>query len=163
MQTESNRVRGILGCVWALRRGIPTAHDPLVALILWALIIAAVAGGLLSLWCSYLLTELLPPFGGLIVVLGAYFAARTLRENEVAQSTLMLAGENDAVRIAGVHRLGTVAAQTPRFRPYVEVTLRAFAGDCANGARPRTLAEAILKELSGLKKNRIADLQTRDV
>jgi len=102
---------------------------------------------------------MLPPLGGLVVVLGAYFAARTLRENEVAQSTLMLAGENDAVRIAGVYQLGTVAAQTPRFRPYVEVTLRAFVGEGANRTGPRTLAEVILKELSGLGKHQIADLQ----
>jgi hypothetical protein len=130
-------------------------------LILWGLIITAVVGGILSRWCGYSLADMLPPLGGLVLVLGAYFAARTLRENEVAQSTLMLAGENDAVRIAGVYQLGTVAAQTPRFRPYVEVTLRAFADECANGARPKGLAETVLKELSGLGEHQIADLQAR--
>lgn len=73
------------------------------------MILAALIGGGLSIPCSYSLTDLLPPLGGLIVVLGSYFAARTLRENEVAQSTQMLAGGNEAVRIAGVkpeRRLG---------------------------------------------------------
>lgn len=135
------------------------AHDPPVARLLWGLIVLALIGGFLSLRFDYSLTDMLPLLGGVIVVLGSYFAARTLRENEVAQATLMLAGDNDAVRIAGVHRLGTVAAETPRFRPYAIVTLQAFAGEDANGARPRVLAEAVLKELGKLGEHRIGKLQ----
>lgn len=137
------------------------AHDPPVARLLWALVGIAVVGSVLSLPLDYSIADMLPPLGGLIVVLGSYFAARTLRENEVAQATLMLGGENDAVRIAGVHRLGTVAAETPRFRPYVAVTLGAFADEAANGTRPRRLAEGILEELDQLGESQIATLQTR--
>lgn len=135
------------------------AHDPPVARILWGLIGVAVVGALLSLPFDYSLANLLPLLGGAIVVLGSYFAARTLRENEVTQATLMLGGANDAVRAAGVHRLATVAAETPRFRPYVTVALEAFAAEAANGDRPRLLAVAVLAELDGLEKNQIVKLE----
>jgi hypothetical protein len=74
------------------------------------LIAVAFVGALLSLPFDYSLANMLPLLGGMIVVLGSYFAARTLRENELTQATLMLAGGNEAVRAAGVHRLATVAA-----------------------------------------------------
>ena len=86
-------------------RGLSTAHDPPVARLLWGLIVVAAVGAVLSRPVGYSVVDLLPPLGGVLVVLGSYFAARTLRENEVAQATQMLAGDNEAVRIAGVHRV----------------------------------------------------------
>lgn len=137
------------------------AHDPPVARILWGLIAVAAVGALLSLPFDYSLANLVPLLGGVIVILGSYFAARTLRENEVNQATLMLAGANEAVRAAGVHRLATVASETPRFRPYVTVALQAFAAETANGDRPRKLATAVLEELSTLDKRQIVRLDLR--
>lgn len=134
------------------------AHDPPVARILWGLIAAAFLGALLSLPFDYSLANLLPLLGGVILVLGSYFAARTLRENEVTQATQMLAGGNEAVRAAGVHRLASVAAETPRFRPYVTVALQAFVAEPANGERPRTLALTVLEELGTLEKHQMVRL-----
>ena len=136
-----------------------SAHDPPVARLLLGLIVAAVIGAVLSWPFDYSVADLLPPLGGVIVVLGSYFAARTLRENEVVQATQMLAGDNDAVRIAGVHRLGLVAGLAPYFRPYAKATLRAFVGEERNGLGPRTLAEAVLEELEGLDERRVAKLR----
>ena len=135
-----------------------TAHDPPVARLLWGLIVVAAVGAVLSRPVGYSVVDLLPP-GGVLVVLGSYFAARTLRENEVAQATQMLAGDNEAVRIAGVHRLGTVAGLAPRYRPYAKTTLGAFVGEDRNGFGPRTFAEAILDELEGLDERRVAKLR----
>lgn len=161
MPTFWDRVSQSFGKLWGLPR-MSTAHDPPVARILWALIAAAFIGSVLSWPFDYSLADLLAPLGGVIVVLGSYFAARTLRENEVAQATQMLAGDNEAVRIAGVYRLAAVAGEAPRFRPFVTVTLRAFARENENGPGARELAEAALEKLDGLGGERIAKLEPAD-
>jgi hypothetical protein len=78
------------------------AHDPVVALALWALAlagVAAIAGS--AQWWHFELVKVLPVLGSVVVLLGSYFAARTLRDNEVAKATEMLGNSALAVRVAG--------------------------------------------------------------
>lgn len=50
------------------------AHDPVVALALWGLAGAGVIGAVLSPILGYSLADMLPVLGGVVVMLGSYFA-----------------------------------------------------------------------------------------
>jgi hypothetical protein len=124
-----NAVRFIGGAVRFLWDHVPPlrdAHDPVVALILWVVLFFAVGAGILTIPLDWSIADTLPVFGGIIVLLGSYFAARTLREIELDKATQMLASESRAVRAAGIHRLKTVFESTPRYRDYVETTFEAY-------------------------------------
>jgi Zn-dependent protease with chaperone function len=126
------------------------AHDPPVALILWVVFILAVAGAALTRvfdWGS--IPDTLTVFGGILVLLGSYFAARTLRETEADRAAQMLASESAAVRAAGVHRLKRLANETPRYRGYVKAALTAYVDEHPASERGRTLASSTLEELQG--------------
>ncbi len=131
----------------AVTRWFHTALDPTVLVALWGVAVAAVlagaAGGLFDWWS---VKDLLPVFGGIIVLLGSYFAARTLSETERDRATQMLASEQAAVRIAGVYRLGEVATYHPRHREYVESVLRTYLA--TEDQHARRLASALLAELA---------------
>lgn len=133
------------------------AHDPVVALALWSLaVVGAIAAGLSSC-LGYSLADMLPVLGGVVVLLGSYFAARTLRDNELSQATQMLSSDREAVRLAGIYRLGTVAAGVPRFRTYVEIALMGLAEENP-GAHSKQYATDVLAELDKLKDRQVHTL-----
>jgi hypothetical protein len=94
---------------------------------------------------------MLPVLGGVVVLLGSYFAARTLRDNELSKATEMLGSSAPSVRIAGVHQLGIIGMNVPRFRQYAELTLRGFVqGDAEfEDEASRRFALAVLRQLDG--------------
>ena len=95
------------------------------------------------------ISDTLTVFGGILVLLGSYFAARTLRENEADRATAMLAADSVAVRVAGVDRLRSLAKETPRYRAYVQTTLAAYVDDRPASERGCQLASSTLSELAG--------------
>jgi hypothetical protein len=126
------------------------AHDPVVAAALWFIVGAAVVGAVFSAFSwpmDFGLADILPPLGGAIVLLGSYFAARTLRDNEIVQSTQMLQSEREAVRVAGVGRLWAVGKGVPRFREQIRDTLQAFASDPSAGKLATEHARRALADL----------------
>jgi hypothetical protein len=132
------------------KRLFRTAQDPTVAAALWAVLgAAALAAAAVPVLELSSVKGMLPAFGGMIVLLGSYFAARTLSENERDKATQMPASECGAVRVAGLYRLGELATYIPLHREYVEAALVAY------GAEPlehdecaRKLASTLLAELS---------------
>lgn len=140
-------------------KSVRGAHDPVVALALWSLVGAAAGGALLSLPFNYSMADMLPVLGGVVFLLGSYFAARTLRDNEIVQATKMLEAETQAVRIAGVYRLGTVAAAVPRFRWYGMAALHGLVAEEEDGQPARRLAEEVIDQLTALDKWEIGVLQ----
>ena len=137
-----------MSSAWDLApKRLRNAHDPPVALILWIVLFLSIIGSALTVgleWGS--IPDALTVFGGVVVLLGSYFAARTLRENEADRATQMLASTSDAVRVAGVHRLRTLARETPLYLDYVRATLQACAHE-SPGEPAGVLASAALKEL----------------
>lgn len=126
------------------------AHDPVVARVLWLVAGAAVVGAICSAFSwplDFALADILAPLGGVIVLLGSYFAARTLRDNEIVQATQMLESEREAVRVAGVGRLWAVGKGVPRFRKQVRDTLEAFAGDQTAGELAAQHAQDALDDI----------------
>jgi hypothetical protein len=130
-------------------RTFRTALDPTVAIALWGVGVAAVVAGATE-WAidGWPPNDVLPVFGGIIVLLGSYFAARTLSETERDRATQMLASEQPAVRVAGIYRLGEVATYHPRHREYVESALLAYSPPSDSDDRyAHGLASALLAEL----------------
>jgi hypothetical protein len=122
------------------------AHDPTVALILWSVLFIATLGSILTIPFDFSVADMLPAFGGVIVLLGSYFAARTLGEGERDKATQMLASTSAAVRVAGVHRLGEVAKSVPRYRQYVRATLEAYGHEHPDDEEASLLASSILEQ-----------------
>ncbi len=137
------------------------AHDPVVALALWALGISGVAAALVSLYIwPFPLVEMLPLLGGVVVLLGSYFAARTLRDNELAKATEMLGDDSLAVRIAGIHQLGLIGMSVPRFRTYAKFVLCGFLADSSDDENEgsRSLACEVLGQLRRLDDGAVVAL-----
>ncbi len=112
---------------WSVFRPFRGAHDPVVALALWALALAgivAIVGS--ACWWHFELVKMLPVLGSVVVLLGSYFAARTLRDSEVAKATEMLGNSALAVRVAGIHQLGLIGMNVPRFRKHAQLALCGF-------------------------------------
>lgn len=126
------------------------ASDPTVASILWGLIVAALLGTLLSIPCGYSIADMLPIFGAVTVILGSYFAARTLRENEVDRATNALDAARSSVRVAGICRLGIVAIDAPRYLEYVRRTLNAIVAEETNEQQVKRAAESVLQDLNAV-------------
>jgi hypothetical protein len=136
------------------------AHDPVVAAVLWSLAAAALVAAVLSPILGYSLADTVPVLGGVVVMLGSYFAARTLRDNELGQATQMLSSESEAVRLAGIYRLGLVGAGVPRFRVYVLTALSGVvAGD--PGERSKQFAADVFSELHDLDPEKIYELRAK--
>lgn len=137
------------------------AHDPVVAAVLWSLAAVAAVASVLSLISGwYSLADMVPVLGGVIVMLGSYFAARTLRDNELGQATQMLSSDSEAVRLAGIYRLGLVGAGVPRFRPYVMTALWGVESG-GPGERSKRLADDVFEELKGFDPKKIYELSAR--
>jgi hypothetical protein len=133
------------------------ANDPTVARILWALIFAALVAGALTIPTDWSINDLLPLFGGAIVLLGSYFAARTLLDNEITQATQLLASPCSAVRVAGIYRLGKVADAAPHYRGYVRATLSAYISQDSGDEVGTRRARAVLADL-GLTEGALDDI-----
>jgi hypothetical protein len=111
---------------WPWKR-LRRAHDPTVGLILWAVaILATAAAVVLGLWCAVSVIDTLTVFGGVLVLLASYFAARTLTETEADRATQMLASPSGAIRVAGIYRLHELMQHVPRYQDYVRKTLAAY-------------------------------------
>lgn len=129
------------------------ASDPTVARILWGLIVAGLLGALLSIPCAYSIADLLPILGAVTVLLGSYFAARTLRENEVDRATIALDSTRPSVRVAGVYRLGRVAIDAPKYGEYVRIALHEVAAEDAGAQRVKRAAELALQDLDAVQRS----------
>ena len=135
------------------------AHDPVIALALWGLGLAGIVTAAVSLlvW-PFPLEKMLPVLGGVVVLLGSYFAARTLRDGELSRATEMLGSDSLAVRLVGVHQLGQIGMYVPRFRKYTQLALCGFLADSSDARcdeASRTLASEVLDQLSGLEESTI--------
>jgi hypothetical protein len=95
------------------------SQDPPVARILWVLIVAGGVGIAASPILHYPISGMLPILGGLVVILGSYFAARTLRDNEMVHAIEMLDSDEESVQLMGIYTLGRVAKVAPMYRPFV--------------------------------------------
>lgn len=137
------------------------AHDPVVALALWALALAGIAAivGSACRW-HFELVKMLPVLGSVVVLLGSYFAARTLRDNEVAKATEMLGSSELPIRVAGVHQLGLIGMNVPRFRKYAQLTLCGFVETSSdpNDKSSVEFAKDVLRQLQPLARSEIAVL-----
>jgi hypothetical protein len=138
------------------------AHDPVVALVLWGLGFVGILAAAISLlvW-HFPLEKMLPVLGGGVVLLGSYFAARTLRDGELWRATEMLGSDSLAVRLVGVHQLGQIGTGVPRFRKHSQLALRGFLADPSEARRDeasRRLARKVLDQLSGLEESTIKPL-----
>ena len=116
------------------------SHDPVIALALWALAAAGVVAiiGSACLW-HFELVKMLPVLGSVVVLLGSYFAARTLRDGEVAKATEMLGSGAPAVRVAGIHQLGLIGMSVPSYKTHAPLALRGIV-QCSTNARETTSA-----------------------
>jgi len=138
------------------------AADPTVAAILWAVAFAGVVAACLTLPFDYSLTEMLPAMGGVVVLLGSYFAARTLRDGEVAKALELLNGNTPAVRVAAVHRLAIIAMRTPKYRSNIVLTLRAFAaGSDSDDEDARRIGLLALEQLEPLGEDSMGRMSLR--
>lgn len=151
-----------MNCLWTL---VPPparrSHDPLIAVALWALGLAgAVAVGGSALWWHFELVKMLPVLGGVVVLLGSYFAARTLRDNEVTKATEMLGSDAPAVRIAGIHQLGLIGMNIPRFRTHAQLSLRSYVENSGDSHDKQSVkfARDILAQLRPLDESEVAVL-----
>lgn len=137
------------------------SHDPVIALALWALALAGVAAIAASAcrW-HFELVKMLPVLGSVVVLLGSYFAARTLRDNELAKATEMLSSSALAVRVAGIYQLGLIGMSVPRFREHVQLTLCGFVESSSDPKSKNSVAfaEDVLRQLQPLAPAKIAAL-----
>ena len=114
-------------------------------------------------WWHFELVKMLPVLGSVVVLLGSYFAARTLRDNELAKATEMLGDEALAVRIAGIHQLGSIGMSVPRFRKYAQLTLYAFVEETGESkdVKARDFAKNVLEQLRQPKGAKVAALSVK--
>jgi hypothetical protein len=118
---------------------------------------------LLTIPFDYSLTEVLPAGGAVVVLLGSYFAARTLRDAEVSKALELLNGDTSSVRVAAVHRLAIIAMRTPKYRSNIELTLRALvASDPDPGIQDaQGVAMLALEQLQPLEEDLMGKLTLR--
>ena len=137
------------------------SHDPVIALALWALAAAGVVAiiGSACLW-HFELVKMLPVLGSVVVLLGSYFAARTLRDGEVAKATEMLGSGAPAVRVAGIHQLGLIGMSVPRFRKHAQLALCGFVEGSTDPSDRNSaeFAKDVLKQLQPLARAEVAVL-----
>lgn len=145
------------------------AHDPVIALALWVLGLAGTVAVLVSLLPgSFSLKEALPVLGAVVVLLGSYFAARTLRDNELTRATEMLGSDSPAVQLVGIHQLGQIGMYVPKFRKDAQLAICAFLGDSletGNDVASHRLARKVLSQLTGAKESTVEtlDVEVTDV
>ena len=123
---------------------IRDAQDPTVAGVLWIIVVAGLVAIGLAIRTDFALKDGLPVLGGLLVLLTAYFAARTLRGNEFSQAVQMLATKASAVQVAGVLRLAELGRSARRDRETVPKILTTFERD-----EPNTPAGELARKIAG--------------
>jgi len=127
------------------------------------LALAGVAAIAASAHWRFELVKMLPVLGSVVVLLGSYFAARTLRDSEVAKATEMLGSSALAVRVAGIHQLGLIGMNVPRFRKHAQLALCGFVESslAANDKNSVEFAKDVLKQLQPLSETEVAVLNVK--